>query len=182
MERNVTFIALMAAFTAVLGLIPTINLIPGVPIALQVMGVMLCGLVLGAKRGALAVVLFLVLAAIGLPILTGFRGGLAPFAGATAGFLYGYVAAAFATGFVFERWKGNLIVGAIVASLIGGVLVLYPIGTVWLASYLEKPVMAMAQSMLAFVPGDIIKAVIAGLITAKIAKARPAAILSRQAS
>lgn len=179
MERNVTFIALMAALTAVLGLIPAINLIPGVPIALQVMGVMLCGLVLGSARGALAVMLFLVLAAIGLPILTGYRGGLGPFSGPTAGFLYGYIAAAFVTGLVFERWKGSLTVGAIVAALIGGILVLYPIGTVWLAMYLGKPIAVMAKSMLVFIPVDIVKAVIAALITAQIAKARPAAILSR---
>lgn len=179
MEKNVTYIALLAALTAVLGLIPSIQLIPGVPISLQLMGVMLCGIILGSKRGALAVILFLVLAAIGLPILTGARGGLAPFAGATAGFLYGYVLAAFVTGFIFERWTSNLLTGAIVASLVGGVLVLYPIGIVWLASYLDKSVVDMTKSMLVFIPVDIVKAVIVGLIATQIANARPGALLSR---
>lgn len=179
MERNVTFIALMAALTAVLGLIPAINLIPNVPISLQVMGTMLCGLVLGSKRGALAVTLFLALAAIGLPILTGFKGGLSAFATPTAGFLLGFIAAAFATGFVFERWKGNLMVGAFVASLIGGILVLYPIGTVWLASYLDMSISAAMKIMLVFIPVDIAKAAIAALITAQIARIRPGALLSR---
>ncbi len=181
MERNVTFIALLAAFTAVLGLIPKIELIPGVPLSPQLMGIMLCGLILGAKRGTMAVALFLVLAAVGLPILTGARGGTGPFFGATGGFLFGYLAAAYVTGLIFERWKGNLLVGAVIAALIGSVVVLYPIGIVWLAVYLGKPILVMTQSMLVFVPFDIAKAVVAGLITIQILKARPAAILSRQA-
>ena len=182
MERNLTYIALMAAFTAVLGFIPKIDLIPGVPISLQLLGVMLCGLVLGAQRGALAVILVLVVAAVGMPILTGARGGIAPFLGATGGFLFAYILAAFVTGFIFERWKGDLIVGAVIAAFVGGVVVLYPIGIVWLAVYLEKPILVMTQSMLVFSPVDVAKAVVAGLIATQISKARPAALLSRQDS
>ena len=58
MERNLTHIALFAALIAVLGLIPKIDLISGVPITAQSLGIMLCGTVLGAKRGFLAVLLF----------------------------------------------------------------------------------------------------------------------------
>ena len=56
MERNLTHIALFAALIAVLGLIPKIDLISGVPVTAQSLGIMLCGTVLGAKRGFLAVV------------------------------------------------------------------------------------------------------------------------------
>ena len=79
MERNVSLIALFAALIAVLGLVPRIELISGVPITAQSLGIMLCGTVLGARRGALAVLLFLLLVAIGLPILSGGRGGLGGF-------------------------------------------------------------------------------------------------------
>ena len=76
MERSVTHVALFAALVAVLGLVPQIALPGGVPVTAQSLGIMLCGTVLGARRGALAVGLFLLLVALGLPILTGGRGGL----------------------------------------------------------------------------------------------------------
>ena len=71
MERNVAYIALFAALIAVLGLVPQITLMSGVPITAQSLGVMLCGAVLGARKGALAVLLFLVLVFLGLPLLSG---------------------------------------------------------------------------------------------------------------
>ena len=73
MERSLTHIALFAALIAVLGLVPKIDLAAGVPITAQSLGIMLCGTVLGAKRGALAVLLFLALVAAGLPLLSGGR-------------------------------------------------------------------------------------------------------------
>ena len=76
MERNLTHIALFAALIAVLGLIPKIDLPGGVPITAQSLGIMLCRTVLGSKRGALAVLLFLALALAGLPLLAGGRGGI----------------------------------------------------------------------------------------------------------
>ena len=95
MERNLTHIALFAALIAGLGLIPKIDLISGVPITAQSLGIMLCGTVLGAKRGFLAVLLFVVLVAAGLPLLSGGRGGIGLFVGPSAGYLIGFPFAAF---------------------------------------------------------------------------------------
>jgi biotin transport system substrate-specific component len=53
MEKNIAYVALFAALIAVLGLVPKIDLMSGVPITAQSLGIMLCGTVLGAKRGAL---------------------------------------------------------------------------------------------------------------------------------
>ena len=89
MERSLAHIALFAALIAVLGLVPKIDLAAGVPITAQSLGIMLCGTVLGARRGALAVLLFLGLVALGLPLLAGGRGGLGVFASPTVGFLIG---------------------------------------------------------------------------------------------
>ena len=73
MERNLTLIALFAALIAALGLIPKLTLAFGVPVTAQSLGVMLCGTVLGAKRGGLAALLFVGLVALGLPLLSGGR-------------------------------------------------------------------------------------------------------------
>ncbi|WP_146588707.1 biotin transporter BioY [Puniceibacterium confluentis] len=179
MERNLALIALFAALIAALGLIPKLTLAFGVPITAQSMGVMLCGTVLGARRGALAVLLFLALVALGLPLLAGGRGGLGVFASPTVGFLIGFPVAAFVTGFIVERWRGNLALVSALASVIGGILVLYVFGIAGLAFMLDKTLTEAALLVTAFIPGDLIKAGLAGGITSGLARARPESVLSR---
>lgn len=180
MERNLTLIALFAALIAALGLIPAFSLGFGVPITAQTLAIMLCGTVLGAKRGTLAVLLFLLLVAVGLPLLAGGRGGLGVFAGPTAGFLFGWPVAAFVTGLIVERWRSvNLTVVAIIASIIGGIIVLYAFGIVGMSIVLDRTLIEAAALVTAFIPGDIAKAVVAGILTAALYKARPQSVLSR---
>ena len=179
MERNVVFIALFAALVAALGLIPAIH-ISSVPITAQSLGIMLCGTVLGAKRGALAALLFIVLVAIGLPLLAGGRGGIGLFAGPSAGFLIGFPVAAFVTGFIVEQWKSvPITASAMIASLLGGIVVLYLFGIPGMAMALDKSLVDATKLIVAYIPGDIIKAVIAGILTGALYKARPQSILSQ---
>lgn len=180
MEKNVALIALFAALIAALGLIPKITLAFGVPITAQSLGVMLCGTVLGSKRGAFAVLLFLLLVAIGLPLLSGGRGGLGVFASPSVGFLIGWPIAAFVTGLIVEKWRGaNLTLVAGVASVIGGIVVMYVFGIIGLSVALDKSLAEATALVAVFVPGDVLKAAIAGMLTAALARARPASVLSR---
>ena len=131
MEKNIVYIALFSGLIAVLGLLPKLTLVSGIPITAQSLGVMLCGIILGAKRGALAVLLFLSLVALGLPLLAGGRGGLGVFTTPWAGFLFGFPFAAFVTGYIMERLRSLPI--SIVASfsaIIGSIFILYAIATV----------------------------------------------------
>jgi biotin transport system substrate-specific component len=179
MERSLTHIALFAALIAVLGLIPKIDLAAGVPITAQSLGIMLCGTVLGAKRGALAVLLFLALLAAGLPLLSGGRGGIGVFAGPSVGFLIGFPIAAFVAGWVMERTTLSPAVAAIAASVIGGIGVLYIFGIAGMSVMLDKTLPEAAFLTGAFLPGDVVKAVIAGLVTQSLSRMRPASLLSR---
>lgn len=180
MEKNVTLIALFAALIAALGLIPKVTLGFGVPITAQSLGVMMCGAILGSKRGGLSVLLFLLLVAIGLPLLSGGRGGLGVFAAPSVGFLVGWPIAAFVTGLIVENWRNApLVIVASIASVIGGIIVMYAFGIAGMAFILDKTLTEAAALVLAFIPGDILKAGIAGMLTAALAKARPASILSR---
>jgi biotin transport system substrate-specific component len=179
MERNLAHIALFAALIAALGLIPKFTLAFGVPITAQSMGVMLCGTILGAKRGALAVLLFLVLVALGLPLLAGGRGGLGVFASPSVGFLIGWPIAAFVTGQIVERWNAPILPVATSAALLGGVFVMYVFGILGMAYMLDKTIPAAGALSLSFIPGDLVKAIATGLITAGLARTRPASILSR---
>lgn len=180
MERNVAMIALFAALIGALGLVPPITLAFGVPITAQNLGVMLAGAVLGARRGALAVLLFVGLVALGLPLLSGGRGGLGLFVSPTAGFLIGFPVAAFVTGWIVEHWRGaNLAFVAGIASVAGGIVVEYTFGIAGMSLVLDRPLPEAALLSVAFVPGDLLKAAIAGMLTAALARARPGSVLSR---
>lgn len=179
MERNLSHIALFAALIAVLGLVPKIDLSAGVPITAQSLGIMLAGTVLGAKRGALAVLLFLTLVAAGLPLLAGGRGGIGVFAGPSVGFLVGFPVAAFVAGWVMERTTLSPAVAATAASVIGGIGVLYLFGIAGMALMLGKTLGEATFLAAAFLPGDALKAVLAGLITQSLSRMRPTSLLSR---
>ena len=180
MEKNIAYIALFAALIAVLGLIPKITLAFGVPITAQSLGVMLCGTVLGAKRGALAALLFVLLVAMGLPLLAGGRGGLGVFASPTVGFLVGFPVAALVTGWIVETWRSAPIgIAAGIAAVLGGVVVLYAFGVAGMSVVMGKTLPEAAALVTAFIPGDLLKAGIAGMLTASLAKARPGSVLSR---
>ena len=181
MERNLVMIAIFAALIAALGMIPKLTLGFGVPITAQSLGIMLCGTVLGARRGALAVLLFLFLVALGLPLLAGGRGGLGVFVSPSVGYLIGFPIAAAATGYVMEIWRpSSVFLAAFVAALAGGVLVLFVPGVIGMSITLGRSLPEAAMLGLPFVPGDVVKAVLAGFITAGIARSRPDSLLSRQ--
>ena len=179
MERSITHIALFAALIAALGLIPKIDLASGVPITAQSLGIMLCGTVLGAKRGALAVLLFLALVALGLPLLAGGRGGLGVFTSPTVGYLIGFPVAAFVTGWVVERTTLPVGLAASAGAVIGGIGVLSVFGIIGMAAVLKLGLAEAAMLGGAYIPGDILKAILAGLITQSLTRMRPGAVMSR---
>jgi biotin transport system substrate-specific component len=179
MEKTLTHIALFAALIAVLGLVPKIDLASGVPITAQSLGIMLCGTVLGAKRGALAVLLFLGLTLAGLPLLSGGRGGLGLLASPTVGYIIGFPIAAFVIGWVVQTWKAPILAAAVAASFLGGLVLLNAIGIVGMSVMLDKTLPEAALLAAPFLIGDCLKAVLAGLITQAIARMRPDALLSR---
>nr|WP_321463135.1 biotin transporter BioY [uncultured Cohaesibacter sp.] len=180
MERQLTYIALFAALVAALGLMPQFMLPFGVPVSAQSLGVMMAGVILGARRGALSMILFVVLVLAGLPLLAGGRGGLGVLAGPSVGFFLGWPFAAFATGLIVEKWgKGNLLLVGTFASIVGGVFVLYALGILGMAVRLDKSILEATTMVLVFIPGDLIKAVVAGFVLQAVARARPGAVLSR---
>ncbi|MBU1314230.1 MAG: biotin transporter BioY [Alphaproteobacteria bacterium] len=168
--RDLVLAALFAAIIVALGLLPPIMLgFIQVPITAQSMGVMLAGVILGARRGTVAVLLVLLLAAIGLPVLSGGRGGLAVFAAPTTGYLIGWVFAAFVTGALAERLvrpaQGALAqsLGFFAAAVAGGVVVLYAFGITYLAVVTGIDFGKAFLGSMAFIPGDLIKAAVAAL-------------------
>ncbi len=164
--QDIAYIALFAALTAVLGLIPKIDLaIIPVPITAQTLGAMLAGSVLGARRGALSQVLFVLLVAAGLPLLAGGRGGLGIFAGPTVGFLLAWPLAAFAIGAATERmWTQLTFFYSFAFNVIGGIVIIYALGIPVLALVAGLPLMKAVSLSAVFLPGDILKAALAAAV------------------
>jgi len=156
--KSLVRIALFAALIAVLGLIPKLDIpiAAGVPITAQTLGVMLAGLLLGPRHGALAVLLFLFTVALGAPVLSGGRGGLGVFFGPTVGFLAGWIAGAWVCGWVYQRTRSGLL-----ACWIGGIGVVYAFGILGLTLMSGLSLSQAALATLVFLPGDILKSLLA---------------------
>ena len=166
--------ALMAAFTAVAAQI-SIPLEP-VPFTLQVLAVVLTGLLLGPRYGALAMAVYVLVGAVGVPVFAGFRGGLGVLFGDTGGYLLAYPLAAAVAGLAARsaagasRRRRGLIVGFLWGS--GALAVIYALGATWLAVLAGlSPAAAVAAGVLPFVPFDLIKVGLAALVAVAVAPA-----------
>ena len=190
--KDIVLIALFTALIIALGLVPPIPmpLVPvPIPITLQTFGVMLAGLILGPKRAGLVLLLYVMIALLGLPVLPGGRAGLAVLAGPTAGFLLGMIPGAVVIGWlalVLDRGsklkahssshqalqsnpKWQLVRYAL-AAMAGGIVLVYAIGIPWLALVTKMGLIKACWAMLVFLPGDLLKALVAAVIAQRICR------------
>jgi biotin transport system substrate-specific component len=139
-----------------------------VPITGQTFGVLLVAVLLGARRGVITLILYLLEGAAGFPVFQPLGlPGLARFAGPTAGYLFSYPVAAFVTGWLVERGAkirdlregGSWLAGLpLIGALISGEAIIFACGCAWLALFLRMGwSAALQQGALPFVPGEIVK-------------------------
>jgi biotin transport system substrate-specific component len=133
-----------------------------VPITGQTFGVLLIGASLGSRRAAASILAYLAEGALGLPFFAGGAGGLSVLTGATAGYLVGFVAAAYVVGRLAERGLERSFRTSLVPFLIGTV-VIYAFGVAWLSTILGSISEAIRFGILPFVFGDAVKLVVASL-------------------
>lgn len=180
MPSTVARVALFAALIAALGLVPQITLpfAGGVPITAQTMGLMLAGLILGPWRGVAAVLVFLAVVALGAPLLAGGRGGLGVFVGPTVGFLVGFPVATIVVGLAWRALSPRMgpTASGVLASLTGGMLVLYAFGVPGLALVTGMSLTQAAAVVVVFIPGDILKAVIAAYVNREVRRSTNVAV------
>ena len=161
--HELTRMSLFLALLIVLAFFPPLMVgVLGVPIVLQNFGVFLVTLSLSPKHATLTIGLLLLLAALGLPFLSGGRGGLAPFIGPTAGFMYGWLITPFAVS-LFNKLGHGFWVQLLALSVGGGVLTEL-IGAAWLAATTGVSLVAAVMSVLIYIPGDLIKVVLATVV------------------
>lgn len=155
--RMMTEVALMAAVLCILG--PLALPVGPVPISLATLGVLLAAYILGPLKGTASCLIYLALGAVGLPVFSGFQGGLAKIAGPTGGYLLGYIFLALIAGWFIHRFYDKVWLQLVGMCL--GTAVLYAFGTLWLAHVAGLTFMeALAAGVLPFIAGDVIKMVI----------------------
>lgn len=140
-----------------------------VPINGLTFATLIVGASLGARRGAAALSLFWVLGVVGLPFYQGGNSGWAYATGATGGYLVGSVLAAAVVGAVADRGGDRRVVTSVVTMAVTNVVLIWGLGTVWLAHVLNVPVFGAEKSGWAygiqpFIAGDVFKVVVAGLL------------------
>ena len=121
--------AYIAIFAVLIAICSWISVPATVPFTLQTFGVFLAVGVLGGKRGTLAVLIYILLGCVGLPVFAGFTGGLGILLGSTGGYIVGFLFTAL-TMWAMERLPGSPALIA-VASMVLGLIVCYAFGTVW---------------------------------------------------
>ncbi len=174
-------IAVFAALIAALGL-PGAIAIGGtpVPITFQTLGVMLAGAILGARKGTLAVLLVIVLVAAGLPLLSGGRGGLGVFVGPSVGYLLGWLAGAAVIGWFTARLLPRYrMLPALGATALGGIVAVYLVGIPVLAWITGLPIGAALLDSVKFLPGDLVKVVVAVVVAKRVHRAWPGLVAPR---
>ncbi|MFW5996333.1 MAG: biotin transporter BioY [Halanaerobiaceae bacterium] len=165
--RGMVHTSIFAALTAVSAYF-VIPLGP-VPITGQTLMVMLAGFVLGAYRGALSQIVYILLGVIGLPVFSGGSSGVGILAGPTGGFIWGFVVGAFVIGLITEVSDTDSPLILVTTLVAGGLLVIYTTGIIQYmlvagVSFTE----ALSVAVLPFIPGGILKVIAAFFIGRKL--------------
>lgn len=180
--RDMTLVAVMAALICAAG--PLTIAIGPIPLSLATFAIYMAGAMLGWKRGAMAVGVYLLIGFVGVPVFSGFTAGVQKLAGPTGGYLVGYLPCAMITGLGVpgsgsehapgEARRPMLRLGPCMAV---GTAALYAVGTAWfMAQSGSALAAALGVCVLPFLPGDAIKIIGATLlaIPARRAVWRPA--------
>ena len=173
--RDLAQIAVFAALIIALGLPGQITVgSSGVPITLQTLGVMLAGALLGVRRGMLSVATVIVLG-LALPVLAGGRTTLTALAGPTVGFLLGWLPAVAVIGWLSARMLPRYrVLPGIAVNVLGGIVVLYAFGIAGMLARTDLTLWAALSANATFLPGDLLKAVVAAVVAAQVHRAYPA--------
>lgn len=158
---DVVAVLLFANLTAVAGRIDVTLPFSPVPITGQTLIVLLAGAALGSRRGAASQVAYLLEGVGGLPVFAHGTSGAGVLLGPTGGYLIGFVACAGLVGWLAERGLCRNAMVSVLTMLAASALV-YVFGVAWLAHFLSGgPQAVLIQGVLPFIPGDVLKSLIA---------------------
>ncbi|MCL2124428.1 MAG: biotin transporter BioY [Oscillospiraceae bacterium] len=156
---------LTALFAAILCVVAPFSITIGpIPLSFATFVIYLAAATLGWKRGTLAVVLYIMLGAVGLPVFSNFGGGFQKIAGLTGGYIIGYIPCAIAIGLIVEKLRRRFV--SYVIGMVAGTILLYACGTVWFVLVTGNTLAsALLLTAVPFLPGDAAKIVVACIVS-----------------
>ncbi len=173
-NKKIKDIALISIFAAIIAICSQIIIPSPVPFTLQTFSIFLVLIVLGGKKGLLSILIYISLGVLGLPVFSGFSGGIGTLFNLTGGYILGFIFSGIIYFLLTEFFKNSLKIQII--SMLSGLLICYIFGTVWyyfLFLKTENPVSlfsAVTSCVLPFLIPDILKIVFAFKIGQKIKK------------
>ncbi len=169
-NRDMAQISISAALVS---LCAWLSVPAAIPFTMQTFAVFAVGGTLGARRGAMALGLYILLGALGLPVFAGFQGGVGALFGATGGYILGFLPAAFIAGLGAERLGRG--VPALVFSMCAGLLSCYVLGTAWYVAVYARAgetasvTAVLSACVLPFIPADAAKICLAAVLAKRLA-------------
>lgn len=166
--------AYISVFTALLIICSWISIPTTVPFTLQTMGVFTAVGVLGGKKGSMSILIYILIGAIGLPVFSGFKGGISVILGTTGGYIVGFLFSA------LLMWGMEVIFGkskiVLIISMLLGLLLCYAVGTAWFMFVYAKNTGAigigtvLGWCVIPFIIPDLVKIFLSVLLTSRLKK------------
>ena len=163
---NIYLMATYAIMTALMCIFGPVSVPIGpIPISLTNLILYFSIYIIGMRGTTISYIVYMLLGVVGLPVFSGYQGGVAKLAGPTGGYLIGFVLLALISGFAFEKSSGKLRVPVTIGGMIAGTLVAYIFGTVWFVAMMQCEVAyALSVCVFPFIPFDLAKIVIASAL------------------
>ena len=167
--NKLALVGLTGAITCILGPIAIALPFSPVPISLGLLGIFLSTSLLGGHLGTLSCLVYILMGAAGLPVFSGFTGGIGVLFGPTGGYLLGYLLVPLVPCIFLHFKKSNRTL--LLTGMLIGLLLCYISGSLWLGYQLELDFSsALLVGVLPYIPGDLIKLVIAWFLSNSIRK------------
>lgn len=136
-RKKLTELTFTSLMTVIIVISAQLVIPAAVPFTMQTFGVLLSLFILGGKKGTAAILVYIMLGAVGVPVFSGFGGGLGVLLGSTGGYIFGFL------GMGLIYWAITSILGKkrvikIIAAAVG-LIVCYTLGTAWfMLAYMKK--------------------------------------------
>lgn len=161
--KSLVLTSLMTAITCIIAPFALPVPFSPVPISLTNLVLYISIFLLGWKSASVSYIIYLLLGTVGLPVFSGFTGGLGKLAGPTGGYLVGFIFLILISGSILEKFQGHRFIIATGMAL--GTIVSYAFGTGWLCFQMDlTSIQGLAAGVLPYIPGDCIKIIIAVII------------------
>ena len=162
-KHSIYTLAIIAVMTAVTCILAPLSISIGpIPISFTNLAIYFALYLLGWKKGTVSYLVYLLIGFVGLPVFSGFVGGIGKFLGPTGGYIVGFIPMAIIAGIMIDRFKGRWIH---LLGMLAGTAVCYAFGTAWYCLQTGSALVpALGLCVFPFIPGDLVKMIAAMLL------------------